>query len=186
MTATDALEKIMRFVAPAVALSLALATVSSVSFGKRIADDQINPLSMSLTKAAITDAAAGRLEQANDSLETALAVDPRNRAAYVELASVARKQGLPGKAIRLYREALLIEPDDIIALAGQGEALVQKGAVTRAKENLARIQKICMNACPEQTRLASAIEKGSTQAIVSAQAVAPTPSVSAADEKKAD
>ena len=176
----------MRFAAPAVALSLALATVSSVSFGKRIADDQINPLSMSLTKSAMADAAAGRLEQANDSLETALAVDPRNRAAYVELASVARKQGLPGKAIRLYREALLIEPNDIIALAGQGEALVQKGAVTRAKENLARIQKICMSACPEQTRLAGAIEKGSAQALVSAQAVAPTPSVSAADEKKED
>lgn len=186
MTSIDALEKIMRFAAPAVALSLALATVSSVSFGKRIADDQINPLSMSLTKSAMADAAAGRLEQANDSLETALAVDPRNRAAYVELASVARKQGLPGKAIRLYREALLIEPNDIIALAGQGEALVQKGAVTRAKENLARIQKICMSACPEQTRLAGAIEKGSAQALVSAQAVAPTPSVSAADEKKED
>ena len=186
MTSTDALEKIMRFAAPAVALSLALATVSSVSFGKRIADDQINPLSMSLTKSAMADAAGGRLEQANDSLETALAVDPRNRAAYVELASVARKQGLPGKAIRLYREALLIEPNDIIALAGQGEALVQKGAVTRAKENLARIQKICMSACPEQTRLAGAIEKGSAQALVSAQAVAPTPSVSAADEKKED
>ncbi len=176
----------MRFVAPAIALSLALATVSSVGYGKRIADDQIHPLSMSLTKTGMGEAAAGRLEEANDTLESALAVDPRNRAAYVELASVARKQGLPGKAIRLYREALLIEPNDIIALAGQGEALIQKGAVTRAKENLARIQKICISACPEQTRLASAIEKGSAQAIVSAQAVTPTPTVSAAGEKKAD
>lgn len=176
----------MRFAAPAFALSLALATVSSVSYGKRIADDQINPLSMSLTKAAIADAAAGRLDAANDALESALAVDPRNRAAYVELASVARKQGLPGKAIRLYREALLIEPNDIIALAGQGEALVQKGAVTKAKENLARIEKICVNACPEQTRLAGAIAKGGQPALVSADAVTPKPSVSATVEKKAD
>lgn len=176
----------MRFAAPALALSLALATVSSVSYGKRVADDQINPLSMSLTKTAMTEAAAGRLDQANDVLESALAVDPRNRAAYVELASVARKQGLPGKAIRLYREALLIEPNDIIALAGQGEALVQKGAVTRAKENLARIEKICVNACPEQTRLAVAIEKGTSQAVVSAAAVKPVPTVSATVEKTSD
>lgn len=176
----------MRFAAPALALSLALATASSVSYGKRVADDQINPLSMLLTKAAMTDAAAGRLEQANDVLETALAVDPRNRAAYVELASVARKQGLPGKAIRLYREALLIEPNDIIALAGQGEALVQKGAVTKAKENLARIEKICVNACPEQTRLAGAIEKGTSQAVVSAAAVKPVPTISATAEKTPD
>ncbi|RJT21308.1 hypothetical protein D5I55_17815 [Chakrabartia godavariana] len=176
----------MRFVAPAVALSLALATVSSVSFGKRIADDQINPLSMTLTKTGIAEAAAGRLGEANDVLESALAVDPRNRAAYVELASVARKQGLTGKAIRLYREALLIEPNDVIALAGQGEALVMKGAVTRAKENLARIQKICMSACPEQTRLATAIEKGAAQPVLSAQAVAPVPVVSTSAEKKPD
>jgi len=186
MTLTDALEKIMRFAGPALAMSLALATVSSVGYGKRIADDQIHPLSMSLTMTAITEAAAGRLEQANDTLESALAVDPRNRAAYVELASVARKQGLPGKAIRLYREALLIEPNDIIALAGQGEALVQKGAVTRAKENLARIEKICINACPEQTRLASAIDKGPAQTTVSAQAISPTPSVSETSEEKPD
>lgn len=176
----------MRFVAPALALSLALATVSSVSFGKRIADDQINPLSMTLTKTGIAESAAGRLDQANDALESALAVDPRNRAAYVELASVARKQGLTGKAIRLYREALLIEPNDIIALAGQGEALVQKGALARAKENLTRIQKICVNACPEQTRLAGAIEKGSAQPVLSAQAVAPVPVVSTSTEKKPD
>jgi glycosyltransferase involved in cell wall biosynthesis len=73
-----------------------------------------------------------------------------------------------------------------LKLAGQGEALVQKGAVTRAKENLARIEKICINACPEQTRLASAIDKGAAQTMVSAQAVTPTPSVSATVEKKPD
>lgn len=166
------LETVMRFMAPALALSLAFATVSSVGYGKRVADDQINPESMALTKLGIEAAADGRFEEATDAFETALAVDPRNRAAYVELASVARKQGLPGKAIRMYREALLIEPNDVIALSGQGEALVQRGAVARAKENLARIEKLCVNACPEQTRLAAAIEKG-----------APPPAVMAAEAK---
>lgn len=166
----------MRFVAPALAMSLAFATVSSVGYGKRVADDQINPQSMALTKIGIDEAAAGRLESATDAFETALAVDPRNRAAYVELASVARKQGLPGKAIRMYREALLIEPNDVIALSGQGEALVERGAITKAKENLARIEKLCLNACPEQTRLAAAIEKGANApSVVAAEANLPSP-----------
>ncbi len=176
----------MRFAAQAVALSLALATVSSVGYGKRVADDQINPMSMELTKQGIAQSSAGKLAEATDALESALAVDPRNRAAYVELASVAKKQGLPGKAIRMYREALLIEPNDVIALSGQGEALVQKGAVNKAKENLARIEKLCVSACPEQTRLASVIEKGAQNPVVSAQAIAPKPAITAGAEKKSD
>ena len=169
----------MRFATPVAALSLALATVSSVGYGKRVADDQINPGSMALTKIGIDEAAAGRLESATDAFESALAIDPRNRAAYVELASVARKQGLPGKAIRMYREALLIEPNDIIALSGQGEALVERGAMTKAKENLARIEKLCMAACPEQTRLAAAIAKQPDQAVVAAE---PKPDASVTPE----
>lgn len=184
MHIVEPLEKIMRFAAPALAISLAFATVSSVGYGKRVADDQIDPQSMALTKMGIAEAAAGRLDTATDAFETALAVDPRNRAAYVELASVAKKQGLPGKAIRMYREALRIEPNDIIALSGQGEALVQKGAVNRAKENLARIEKLCVSACPEQTRLASAIDKGAQQAVVAADTAQPKPPVNETDLKQ--
>ena len=176
----------MRFAARAVALSLALATVSSVGYGKRVSDDQINPVSMELTKVGIAQSSAGKLVEATDALESALAVDPRNRAAYVELASVAKKQGLPGKAIRMYREALLIEPNDVIALSGQGEALVQKGAFNKAKENLARIEKLCVSACPEQTRLAGVIEKGAQTNVVSAQAIAPKPAITTEPEKKSD
>ncbi len=176
----------MRFAAPAVALSLAFATVSSVGYGKRVADDQINPVSMELTKLGIAQSGAGKLTEATDALESALAVDPRNRAAYVELASVAKKQGLPGKAIRMYREALLIEPNDVIALSGQGEALVQKGALNKAKENLARIEKLCVSACPEQTRLAGVIEKGGQTPVVSAQAITPKPAITPGSEKKSD
>jgi len=106
-----------------------------------------------------------------------LAVDPRNRGAYALMAQVAQQQSLPGKAIRLYRESLLIEPNDLAALAGQGEAMVAKGAVTKAKENLARIRVLCVGACPDGTRLAAAIAKGPPPAVQSAQAapsVAPT------------
>ena len=178
----------MRFATSAVALSLAFATVSSVGYGKRVPDDQINPYSMALTKLGIEEVAAGRLESATDAFESALAVDPRNRAAYVELASVAKKQGLPGKAIRMYREALLIEPNDVIALSGQGEAFVQRGAVTKAKENLARIANLCGNACPEQARLADVIAKAPVEPVVSAEAkptapAAPTPPTADAPQK---
>lgn len=166
----------MRFAAPAIALTLALATVSSVGLSKK-PDNQINPRSIALVTQAKADIAASRFDPAIDALETALAVDPRNRDAYVTLAYVARKQQLPGKAIRFYREALLLEPNDVNALSGQGEALVQKGAVAKARENLARIQRICVTSCPQQLTLAAAIEKGPATPVLSAQAVKPLPTV---------
>jgi len=73
---------------------------------------------------------------------------------------------------------LLIEPNDVAALAGQGEAMVAKGAITKAKENLARIKQLCIAACPEQGKLAMAIERGSAAPVISAQAVQPKPVVS--------
>ena len=64
------------------------------------ADDQIAPKSVELQREAKALVAAGKLEQAEDMLETALAVDPRNRGAFVDIARVAEKQHLFGKAIR--------------------------------------------------------------------------------------
>lgn len=163
----------MRFAAPAIALSLSLAMVSSVSIAKRSGDDVIAPHSIALTEQGIAELQANRLDAATDALETALAVDPRNRKAYVAMAKVALKQDLPGKAIRFYREALLIDPNDLGALAGQGEALIKKGAVERAKDNLARIQKLCLTTCAEQTQLAAAIDQSAKATQLSVQAVKP-------------
>jgi cytochrome c-type biogenesis protein CcmH/NrfG len=172
------LEIIMRFAAPAVALTLLLATTSSVSFGKRQADDQISPQATAMTQMAAKEAAAGRFDQAIDAYEGSLLIDPRNRAAYIGLAQVARKQNLPGKAIRLYREALTIEPNDVVALSGQGEALVEKGAVTKAKENLARIERLCASSCVERQKLAAVIAKGApAPKPLAAEAVVPKPVV---------
>ncbi len=164
----------MRLTPPAIAIAVLLATVSSVSHGQR-PDSQIDPRSLMLMRMGQAEAGAGRYDSATDALESALAVDPKNRAAFLVLADVAKKQGLPGKAIRLYREALLIEPNDIVALAGQGEALVAKGAVTKAKENLAKVRTLCLTACPEQVMLAAAIEKSATGTAMSAQTVTPRP-----------
>jgi len=135
-------------------------SVSTSLLGQR-ADAQIDPRSMALLTQGRAAAASGNLDGATDLIETALAVDPRNRAAFLELATVATRQNLPGKAIRLYREALTIEPNDVTALRGQGEALVAKGAMEAARENLARIKTLCAKKpCPDATTLASVIAKG--------------------------
>jgi len=49
----------------------------------------------------------------------------------------------------------------VTALRGQGEALVAKGAMEAARENLTRIKTLCgKKPCPEATTLASVIAKG--------------------------
>ncbi|MBJ6121017.1 tetratricopeptide repeat protein [Sphingomonas mollis] len=149
----------MRF--SSVALAAALATVSiTTSLQGQRPDDQIDARSLQLLTQGRALKAAGNLDGATDTLETAVAVDPRNRGAFIVLAEVAGQRGLPGKAIRLYREALLLEPNDRVALKGQGEALVAKGAISRAKDNLAKLRTLCKGACPEATTLAAVIAKG--------------------------
>lgn len=164
----------MRFVPVALAAALGLAALSTAVMGQK-PDAQIDPRSTMIVEQARAAQRAGNFEQANDLLESALAVDPKNRTAFMALAEVAKAQGLPGKAIRFYREALELEPNDLAALAGQGDALVQKGAVTKARENLAKLKRLCTGTCPEEARLAAAIDKGPPPAVLSAQANSKVP-----------
>nr|WP_047168220.1 tetratricopeptide repeat protein [Sphingomonas sp. Y57] len=159
----------MRFSPVAIALSLTLAAVSSGVNGQK-ADDQINPKSLALLNEGQAALKAGNLQGANDALETALAIDPRNRAAFVALGRVAQAQQLPGKAIRMYFEALALEPNDVTALSAQGQAMVQKGAIERARANLARVKALCKSECAPATELAAAIAKGPPPAVMAAQA----------------
>jgi tetratricopeptide (TPR) repeat protein len=169
------LELIMRYSSVAAAAALTLLTISTSLHGQR-PDDQIDPRSMALLAKGQAAQAVGNLDAATDALETALAVDPRNRVAFVTLGDVSEARGLPGKAIRFYREALLLEPNDVKALKGQGEALVAKGAVQRARDNLAKIRTICAkNGCGEATTLAAAIAKGPPIATAAADVPAVKP-----------
>jgi Tfp pilus assembly protein PilF len=167
-------ETIMRVSCLALAGLLATVSLSTSLSGQR-PDDQIDARSMQLLTEGRAAKAAGNLDGATDLLETAVAVDPRNRGAFVALAEVADARDLPGKAIRLYREALLLEPNDRAALAGQGTALVHKGALTQARANLTKLKTLCKGQCPEATMLAAAIQKGPP--ITTAQ-VDPKPGVS--------
>lgn len=129
------------------------------------ADDQILPKSVELDHQARQLMSAGKLEQAEDMLETALAVDPRNRGAFVDMARVAEKQHLFGKAIRMTNKALEMEPGDPDAIAVQGVAMVELGATARAQANLQKLQTICGGkGCPQTAELSAAITRGPTVA----------------------
>lgn len=145
------------------ALGSAALMVASPVVGQR-PDNQILPRSVELQRLGEAQAAAGNLTDAADLLETALAVDPRNRTAFVDLARIAKRQKLFGKAIRLANEALQLEPNDLDALEVQGEAMVELGAIPRAKENLVKLQKLCSNSCRQVAELSSAITRGPTVA----------------------
>jgi Flp pilus assembly protein TadD len=98
-----------------------------------------------------------------------LAVDPRNRSAFVDMARVAERQHLYGKAIRMTSKALLLEPNDPDAIAVQGEAMVEMGATARAQANLQKLQQICGGkACPQFAQLSAAISRGPTVAAAKA------------------
>lgn len=154
----------MRLTPVLLCLGLAASALSVAGVGQR-PDDQIAPQSVALLKQGETLLSQGKLIEADDALETALAVDPKNRAAFIVMARVAMKQGLFGQAIRLTNKALVLEPTDRNALLVQGEAMVEAGATARAKENLARIQKLCNNAaCPQAASLNAAINRGPAMA----------------------
>jgi Flp pilus assembly protein TadD len=139
-------------------------TLGSPVLGQR-PDDQIQPKSVELQRQARSLVATGKLDQAEDVLETALAVDPRNRGAFVDLARVAEKQHLFGKAIRMTNKALMLEPNDPDAIAVQGEAMVEMGATARAQANLQKLQQICgAKGCPQIAQLSAAITRGPTVA----------------------
>lgn len=128
-------------------------------------DDQIQPKSIELMHQGQALMTAGKLEDAENMLESALAVDPRNRWAFVDIARVAERQHLYGKAVRMTDKALLIEPNDPDAIAVQGEAMAEMGATARAQANLHKLQQICgAKSCPQLGELSAAISRGATVA----------------------
>ena len=159
----------MRLFAPVLAVGFAALALSAPVAGQR-PDDQIAPKSVELQRQGKALLSSGKLEQAEDAFESALAVDPRNRWAFVDLARVADKQGLFGKAIRMANKALLLEPNDPDAIAVQGEAMVELGAVARAQANLQKLQTICTKGCPQLAQLSAAISRGPSVAAVKAPA----------------
>ena len=160
----------MRLLFPILLAGAATALAATSAVGQR-PDDQILPRSVALLKQGEAHLAAGKFVEADEALETALAVDPRNRAAYNALAKVAQREKLYGQAIRFTKKALALEPNDRDAIAIQCEAIVVMGAVARARENLAKLQKLCPAGCPQLAELTAAINRGPTVASAKAPEV---------------
>jgi tetratricopeptide (TPR) repeat protein len=173
----------MRFSPAAIALSLTLAMISSASIGSR-ADDDIDAQSLAFLQSGKDAAKAGDLENAIGWYETALAVDPRNRGAYIAMAEAVKAQGLDGKAIRFYREALEIEPNDQLALAGQTEAMIAKGAIEPARKNIARLKMLCRGDCGVVDRLALSANRAGEKQQLQASALEIKPTVGIVPEAK--
>jgi tetratricopeptide (TPR) repeat protein len=171
-------ENAMRISLLAIGAGLVLASLPTASDAQR-ADNDIFPRSIALQQDGLVAQQAGDLDLAVDYYEAALAADPRNRSAIIALAQVARAQGLPGKAIGLYREALVLEPNDIVALTGQGEALADKGALELAREKLAEAQRVCDAKCPQVAALEKTISANAQKKVVAAEAIVPKPVVTA-------
>lgn len=144
-------------------LGVTASTMAVPSSGQR-ADDQIRPQSTALLQKGESLLAAGSFKEADDALEAALVADPKNRKAFVVMAKVAAKQKLYGQSIRYTNRALELDPTDREALKVQGEAMVEAGAAGRAKETLARLQKLCSGGCPEAASLSAAIQRGPSMA----------------------
>jgi tetratricopeptide (TPR) repeat protein len=163
-------EFVMRYTPVAVALSLAVAMTSSVGYG---ADRQPDPRAAALVAEGRSELGSGQVQAAIDSFEAALAIDPGHTPIYLDLAEAARQAGLQGKAIHYYREARERDPNNLAAISGEGEALLEKGAVEKARRNLAQLESICGADCEQTRELAAALARGPQQTVLTAEAVTP-------------
>lgn len=169
----------MRYAPAAAALSLALAVSASVSYG---APRSPTPAAAALLADGEVALQSGDTNGAIDAFESALALDPGYTPTLLRLAEAARANGLQGKAIRYYREALSREPDNVDALAGEGSALAEKGALAKAREKLTLVQKECGSpTCAPAQRLSTAITRGAVIRVQTAEVALPDTATSQAN-----
>lgn len=159
----------MRYTPAALALSLLAAVTASVSISTPPVP--LDPRAALLVADGRKALVNGDANAAIDAYEAALVIQPGHIAILLNLAEATRKQGMQGKALRYYREVLEAEPGNVFAISGEGQALVEKGAVDRARRNLARLEQICGAGCVPAKDLAAAIKQGPAPQIVTADAV---------------
>lgn len=166
----------MRFMPAALALSVLAAVTASV--GHSAPSQQMDPRAIALVSQGRAQLGAGNIDGAVDAYEAALVLQPGSPAIYLALGEATRRQGMQGKAIHYYRLALESDPKNVLAISGEGAAMVEKGAVEKARRNLARLEGLCGSDCEATRRLSAAIAQGPPVKIVTAQAVTPAPVVS--------
>jgi tetratricopeptide (TPR) repeat protein len=107
--------------------------------------------------AAVKAIKAGQYPAAIRLLEGVVTRDGKNADAYNNLAYATRKKGDPASAIPIYEKALAIDPDHRGAHEYIGEAYLQLDNLAKAKEHLARLDKLCFLPCSEYRDLKRAV-----------------------------
>ncbi len=166
---------VMRYYPPALALSLLVAVTASA--GLSAPAEPLDQHAVALEAQGRAALASGDADKATDAFEAALAWQPDNAVIVLDLAAAARQRGMPGLALHYYRKVLSGDPQNLDALSGEGAALAEKGALDKAKRNLAQIQGLCGANCAPARSLADAIAKGPARRVVTASAVTPQPTV---------
>jgi Flp pilus assembly protein TadD len=70
-----------------------------------------------------------------------------------------RKSGDYKQAATYYRKALDFDPNHKSALEYQGELFIETGELALARQNLAKLEKLCPAGCEERDDLAAALAK---------------------------
>jgi tetratricopeptide (TPR) repeat protein len=106
-----------------------------------------------LTKAR----AAIKVKKYDVALTELRAIKTPNADVYSLMGFSLRKSGDQAQSMTYYRKALEAEPNHRGALEYQGELYVEMGQIDKAKENLAKLDKLCLFSCEEQRDLKEAI-----------------------------
>lgn len=146
--------KIRHFVA-SLAMTLALGTVSSAALAMGSGSSWSSDTPDLSTIVEMID--AGKYDTAIESLEEMLKEDPKDANVLNYLAYSQRKSGDFESAAQNYERALMIDPEHKGALEYQGELFLQTGKPDMARENLARLEKVCGMDCEEYKELAAKI-----------------------------
>jgi tetratricopeptide (TPR) repeat protein len=108
--------------------------------------------------AAVKAIKAGRYAAAVPLLQSAVARDGANADAHNWLAYSVRRSGDPARSIPIYQRALAIDPEHRGAHEYIGEAYLALDDLAKAKEHLARLDKLCFFPCSQYRDLKRAVE----------------------------
>ena len=108
--------------------------------------------------AAVQAIDAGEYGRAIPMLDEIVTRQPRNADAYNWLAYATRKNGDPAKSIPIYEKALALDPKHLGAHEYIGEAYLALDNLPKAKEHLARLNRLCLFGCEQYRDLKKAVE----------------------------
>ena len=109
--------------------------------------------------AAVKAIKADRYAEAIPLLQRVVARDPRNADAFNWMGYATRRNGDPAASIPIYQKALAIDPKHRGAHEYIGEAYLMLGDLPKAKEHLARLDKLCWLPCEQYRDLKEAVEQ---------------------------